>query len=555
MTHCIPREALSWHIAVLAKTGAGKTYAIRGDVVEPLLDASERVCIIDPTDAWHGLRSSATGKSGGYPVVIFGGEHGDLPLQANHGEAIAEIVGTSSTSCILVTKHLSIRDRTKFFTDFAEAIMRKNRGPLHLIIDEAHRFAPKAQKMSPQSGEMLSAANELVSAGRSAGLRVILITQRPAKLHNDSLEQVETLVAMRIIGPADRKAVLAWVKENASEELAGEILQSLAKLKTGEGWVWCPQLDYLQRVRFPKIRTYDSGAAPESRVAGKSQVLAPIDRDAISERLKAVGVDVVANDPAALKRRIAELERQVAQAPTAQPSPELLDLARRNGFEEARKELASLAHMAAKAAAAELRDAAAMMGRAAERILTENKAPEIRIEPKLVRELRARQDKHFTPNIAAARESIANGKISPSARKILDSIHKAYPVALSFDSAARRAGISKASSAYGKYAAEVLNSGEVVSDNAGGRFTSLPQFARSEPMKPGASVDQWAAKLPPSYGRMLLAIRDGHHSRQGIANQAGVSLTSSGLSAGLKELIRLALITEGDGVYTLSDGM
>jgi hypothetical protein len=61
------------------------------------------------------------------PVVIFGGEHGDLPLQANHGEAIAEIVGTSSTSCIIVTKHLSIRDRTKFFTDFAEAIMRKNK--------------------------------------------------------------------------------------------------------------------------------------------------------------------------------------------------------------------------------------------------------------------------------------------------------------------------------------------------------------------------------------------------------------------------------------------
>jgi hypothetical protein len=57
------------------------------------------------------------------------------------------------------------------------------------------------------------------------------------------------------------------VKENASEELAGEILQSLAKLKTGEGWVWCPQLDFLQRVKFTKIRTYDSGAAPEGRVS------------------------------------------------------------------------------------------------------------------------------------------------------------------------------------------------------------------------------------------------------------------------------------------------
>jgi DNA helicase HerA-like ATPase len=47
---------------VLAKTGAGKTYMAKG-IVERLLGQKRRVCIIDPKNAWWGLKSSADGKS------------------------------------------------------------------------------------------------------------------------------------------------------------------------------------------------------------------------------------------------------------------------------------------------------------------------------------------------------------------------------------------------------------------------------------------------------------------------------------------------------------
>jgi DNA helicase HerA-like ATPase len=63
--NAFPKATLSQHIGVLGKTGSGKTYFVRG-VVEGLLDDNARVCIIDPTGAWSGLRSSATGKSAGY---------------------------------------------------------------------------------------------------------------------------------------------------------------------------------------------------------------------------------------------------------------------------------------------------------------------------------------------------------------------------------------------------------------------------------------------------------------------------------------------------------
>ncbi len=309
--HPIPDAALAHHIAILGKAGSGKTYTAKG-LVESILSKKGRVCIIDPTGAWHGLRSSASGKRAGYPVVIFGGDHGDYPLDQGHGEALAEIIGTSTTPSILDTSQMRIGERTRLFTDFAESLLRKNKGPLHLIVDEAHLFAPQGKVNDPQSGKMVNAANNLVSLGRLRGLRVTLITQRPAKLHKDSLTQVETLIALRLIAPQDRKAVEEWIKDNADQDKAKEILSSLAKLPTGTGWIWAPELDVLRRAAFPKIKTLDSSRAPVHARKGKGPVLAPINRKAIEQKLSDAAIEVVANDPKNLKAEIAKLKRELA---------------------------------------------------------------------------------------------------------------------------------------------------------------------------------------------------------------------------------------------------
>lgn len=181
MTTAIPAAALAHHIAILGKTGSGKTYTAKG-IVEKLLADGARVCVVDPTGAWWGLKSSHTGKSGGFPVVVFGGSHPDLPLGGAHGKALAEVVGGSSTPAVIDTSQLTVGERTQFFTDFASELLRKNRGPLHLVIDEAHLFAPQSGGRGSgdiKSNQLLHAANNLVSLGRSRGLRIILITQRP----------------------------------------------------------------------------------------------------------------------------------------------------------------------------------------------------------------------------------------------------------------------------------------------------------------------------------------------------------------------------------------
>jgi energy-coupling factor transporter ATP-binding protein EcfA2 len=83
----IPNEALEHHVAIVGKTGSGKSYAAQG-IVEILIDQKQRVCIIDPTDRYWGLRLRSDGKKPSrFEPVIFGGQFADMPLSAAHGAA------------------------------------------------------------------------------------------------------------------------------------------------------------------------------------------------------------------------------------------------------------------------------------------------------------------------------------------------------------------------------------------------------------------------------------------------------------------------------------
>ena len=329
----VPEKILDKHLGILGINGSGKTYTAKG-CVETLLEKKERVCIIDPTGVWWGLKSSATGKSGGYPVVVFGGEHADLPISGLHGETIAEAIGTSNTPAIIDTSLMRGGERTKFFTDFAETLRIKNSGPLHLFIDEAHLFCPQGRVSDPNSAQMLHAANNLISLGRARGLRVTLISQRPAKMHKDSLTQVHSLIAMRLIAPQDRAAVEDWIADQADVRRGKEIIASLPSLKTGEGYLWSPELGILEKMKFPKITTFDSSATPDDAAKGEGPVLKPIDLSSIEGRLSSIKTEAVKNDPSSLKRRIGELEKQLREKSVTTIDPNALQKAKVEGYKE-----------------------------------------------------------------------------------------------------------------------------------------------------------------------------------------------------------------------------
>ena len=76
----LPLDALTQTFAFIGKRGTGKT---NGGVVltEEFIRAGLPVCVIDPVGVWFGLRAAGDGKGQGLPVVIFGGEHADIPIE------------------------------------------------------------------------------------------------------------------------------------------------------------------------------------------------------------------------------------------------------------------------------------------------------------------------------------------------------------------------------------------------------------------------------------------------------------------------------------------
>lgn len=77
----LPIEFATEGVLVTGMRGSGKTNtAVR--FVEVEYDAGIPFVLVDPKGDTHGIRSSADGKAPGLSVPVFGGLHGDFPLEA-----------------------------------------------------------------------------------------------------------------------------------------------------------------------------------------------------------------------------------------------------------------------------------------------------------------------------------------------------------------------------------------------------------------------------------------------------------------------------------------
>jgi hypothetical protein len=304
----LPVEAVKQTFAILAKRGAGKTYTA-AVMAEEMLKAGLQLVVVDPVGVWWGLRSSADGQREGLPIVIMGGEHGDLPLEVGAGELIADVVMAESLSVVLDLSQFRKGEQTRFMTEFAERLYHTNRQPLHLVLDEADAFAPQR----PMKGQerLLGAIEDLVRRGRARGIGVTLVTQRAAVLNKDVLTQAEVLVALRTIAPQDREAIDAWIRVHGTPQEREALMASLPSLPVGTAWLWSPGwLDVFQRVQIRRKETFDSSATPQvGMVRREPKTLAAVDLERLRTRVASVRERMNAEDPRALRRRIADLER------------------------------------------------------------------------------------------------------------------------------------------------------------------------------------------------------------------------------------------------------
>lgn len=324
----LPDDLVTKTVGILAQRRKGKTYTA-SVIAEEMVKAHLPFVVLDPTGAWWGLRASADGKSEGLPVTVLGGQHGDIPLNRTDGKLIAELVVDEPGWYILDLSLFESKaaDR-QFATDFAERLYRRKAQPggdtpLHLFVDEADIFVP--QVPGKDGTTMLGAYETLVRRGGLRGLGTTLISQRSAVVNKNVLEMVDLMVVLRTVGPNDRKRIEEIVEAAGTKEQVATLMGSLASLDIGEAWFWEPGEGLFERRRIRERRTFNSSATPKSgekRVEPKR--LAPVDLDALKERMEATIQKADAEDPKKLQARIRQLEKELREQPTpAAPDPEI----------------------------------------------------------------------------------------------------------------------------------------------------------------------------------------------------------------------------------------
>jgi len=318
----LPLDAITQTFGILAVRGAGKSN-LAAVMAEEMFRARLPFVVVDPVGAWWGLRSSADGKAAGLEILIFGGRHGDIPLEKGGGQLVADLVVDDRLSCILDISEFSEGDKIRFLIDFAERLYARNTEPLHLFLEEADDYIP--QRPFREQARLLGAWERIQRRGRTRGLGSTLITQRSASLNKNVLTQIETLFVLRTTSPQDRKAIEGWVEYHGQKR---EVLESLSQLAPGEAWIWSPQwLKVMKRVQIRRRTTFDSGATPKHvRGARPAAMLADVDLGKMREKMAATIERAKQADPRALRARIVELEHQVATKPTAKIETKTLEV-------------------------------------------------------------------------------------------------------------------------------------------------------------------------------------------------------------------------------------
>src|SRR5438105_7183622 len=107
----LPLEVVTETLGILARKRVGKSNAAVV-LAEEMFDAGLPWVAIDPKGDWWGVRASGDGKGPGLPVVVFGGEHGDVPLDPGAGALIADLVVEQRLTCVLDISEIFVENKS-----------------------------------------------------------------------------------------------------------------------------------------------------------------------------------------------------------------------------------------------------------------------------------------------------------------------------------------------------------------------------------------------------------------------------------------------------------
>lgn len=542
----LPVDAVTQKQAFLGMSGSGKTYGA-GVFVEGLLVMGAQVVVLDVVGNWYGLRIAAKGSGDGFKIPVFGGDHGDIPLEPTGGAIIADAVVDYGISAVLDLHLFRKNQRKQFMTDFAEQLFHRkksSKSPLHVVLEECQMYIP--QKTFKGEERMLGAMEDLCKLGRNYGIGYSLISQRPQAVNKDVVNQTGTVYAFRMTGPQERKVMEGWLSEQTGS-IGGDMIESLPFLENGECWVWSPQwLKVFKRVHIAKKQTFDASATPVfGAKAEKAKALAPVDLEQLKKAMASTIEKAKADDPKTLKVEIVRLRAELAKGQKPQTVETIKeisvldkrDIERLEGWTAKAEELAGKLSAAAK-------DIRVALG----------KLQPFRINPAqgLPSDLPKRAPRHHVAHPASRSVTAGDQKMSTSQQRILNALAWAEGIGLAYldkTQLALMADQSPTSGGYFNNLGTLRTAGMIEYPGAGTAMLTEHGRAYADavdvPTTSEALQDMLCRKLSGSQAsilRSLIASYPNEMRKEDLAAATGQSPTSGGYFNNLGRLRSLGLI-------------
>lgn len=301
---------------ILGIKDSGKSYTATM-LAEHIHDAGIPFTAFDPTGIWKFLRVPGAGK--GRPVIVVGlGPDADLRLSGATIAKVIEAAMQSGVSLVIDLSHpdLSKADWRRIVRDGVRTLLHKNEpyGLRHVFLEEAAEFVP--QKIN--DGLVYAEIEKLARIGGNARLGYTLINQRAEEVNKAVLELCDNLFLHRQKGKNSLLSLRKWM-DVADVEDGQLIVNTLSKLPSGQCWAWMRESD---RPVLCKVPLKDSFHPNRRELRGSAAVVKAKAVDVASfvtklqSQLPAIEEHEKANDPALLRKRIAELEK-AAKVPTS----------------------------------------------------------------------------------------------------------------------------------------------------------------------------------------------------------------------------------------------
>lgn len=121
----------------------------------------------------------------------------------------------------------------------AEAVLRtlwerneKTRHPTFIIIDEAHNLAPAVPE-EPWQKRTLEWINRISGEGRKYGLYLVLVSQRPAKIHANALDNCKNFFVLKLQNQDDLQAL-----SKSTMDVSAQLISRAATFRRHEALIY-----------------------------------------------------------------------------------------------------------------------------------------------------------------------------------------------------------------------------------------------------------------------------------------------------------------------------